>query len=314
MPEFIVNHLFSPIQFALQWSSKMFRRRTERRSKQHTYCDTATSHHTWFTGWRQTSPRDVGLHTFSVKKQTTAVSYLLSPISDLAKLQKIPPDDKQISLQDLLNVDGIIAGIARHVHYVDLLNLASASRSTYDAVFRPASPAAKPINPKTSGQTSTRSELLCVRSCVNGTKSKCWSCNAQICAWCVHIRSLQDTDTAGHITDCVPYCSKCYRTKVCSESRSLIRLERCSCKAVQAASSPSVSRGICRLCFAKSSAANLAERALREKAEITHLAGQASKCVSCDLPVVSRGPRWWCCQRCWRECREDCHPSFWAVQ
>ena len=76
----------------------------------------------------------------------------------------------------LANYD-VLMLVIRNLHYVDLFNLSLVSKSLRQILF------------PTSG-LATRSAVLQIYTCSEGTKSQCWICSTQICSVCPRNRLL----------------------------------------------------------------------------------------------------------------------------
>jgi hypothetical protein len=68
---------------------------------------------------------------------------------------------------------------------------------------------------------------------------------------------------------------------------------------------------VCKVCNAKEDVDIVGVREQREKAEIAHLEATAMVVgAGFHVKVEGRGPRWWCCERCGKECVSDDHLAW----
>ena len=227
------------------------------------------------------------------------------------------------SLEKALCVDGIVATIAKHLHYRDIDCLGRTSKSTRKVLYMHRGMAkttatttstAKSISEHHVVVTQVRSQLphdnrlalLHMATCDNGNKDRCWSCDNQICKSCRFWNRYLKTRTLHHINDCVPYCSKCYFSKICRGKGSVFRPKACVC---QWGTLQHEYRTVCDACNNKTAAQAHEQREKREIKEVAHLAGQAAYCASCESSLSTSGTRWWICNHCSAECTNTCHPS-----
>ncbi|OCK79624.1 hypothetical protein K432DRAFT_417213 [Lepidopterella palustris CBS 459.81] len=249
------------------------------------------------TGQRVPTPRDIKMRVMRPKnsKSCYAGNY----------------QGKATNLADFLIYDVLVL-IARDLHYVDLVNLSLASKSVHDAVFP-------------GSDFLTRSEHFKMYTCDIASKTQCWVCTVQICDECQIIRSLRETPLVFHLDICKPHCSPCYFSAVCQQNTDRLGNTRCACaprseitkwqkiwhgpSATLNLSTTAPSRGICRLCNVLDDATLLGAREARSRAEMRD-AGRFKNCSKCAGSLGSRGPRWWVCGRCKKECRSHVHPAW----
>lgn len=74
------------------------------------------------------------------------------------------------TLQSLFQEEGIAASLASNLHYIDVTNVALASKATHRSVFNPV-----------GTDASARHEQLCEKACAGTWKLECWACTRVIC-------------------------------------------------------------------------------------------------------------------------------------
>jgi hypothetical protein len=221
-----------------------------------------------------------------------------------------PPERSgcETQLINLLNNYPVFASIASELHFSDLNNLSLASKSLREAIF--------------PSDNLVGAVKLARKNCCNGSRLDCWCCGMQICqdGSCKFDLPFSSTSTEQHLLSCMPYCVSCFRVAVCSIPPGKSR--KCACD-----SSPSASiygqRGLCRPCSIglrdEPDSASLVSRKVgltakkinREKIILWEKGSVVEfECFRCEEIITSRGPRWWVCKLCQRECRSDLHPSW----
>lgn len=219
-------------------------------------------------------------------------------------------EGKGTTFTDFLCYDVLVL-IARDLHYVDLVNLSLVSKSVRDVVF-----------PRSD--FATRSEHFKIYSCDELTKTQCWVCMIQVCNSCEIQRPIRETSLIFHLDVCKMYCSSCYYTHVCRSTLNSRTSTKCGCaprdqppsawSALWRTRAPHVLPQlryphICRLCNMLDDQTLLSLREARSKAEMRDLARQPD-CSKCAQVLPPKGPRWWVCTRCTKECRSHVHPPW----
>jgi hypothetical protein len=296
--------------------------------------------------WRRSRQKQTGLPTHELRLWTVSPSdekhisieisskSLASRRSTIIVPQFPPLDLPLFPLLKFLSRESntpILLEIISYLHYTDVITLSLLSKRVRSELFG----------------SSSQVEALRVASCIPA-KIACYCCNTQICAVrntctsenhplhfrerpltsrtqsCQTSRSLPPTDTHRHLHTCVIHCSACYRAKICAP-RAIHSPPICACGSSSSNLSTALSsrtrtttttavattnpRNICHFCSARPDG-GLAIRTLRDKSEITHLAGQELKCGECKRRLPSRGVRWWVCGGCNRECTSRVHPQW----
>ncbi|KAI1122934.1 hypothetical protein F5Y10DRAFT_252888 [Nemania abortiva] len=195
--------------------------------------------------------------------------------------------------------------IVLNLHYVDVVNLGLTSKRIREAVF-----------PRQKGYTADKEELR-YYSCWGHKKSDCWGCGIQICDECSKTRRCPASTTSFHMSLCAAACSKCYYKTL---SRSYTVKSPCNCsdgrKTAPAYSygraqhNPWEPRLVCRDCNDMKGDEILAVRERRDRATYLNLSQQPLSCSLCSESLSRKGPRWWICSKCTRECRSDCHVGW----
>ena len=224
-----------------------------------------------------------------------------APAPPREKLARPPTPDEAARAQrlaDRLPFD-VLALLAARVHYVDLVNFSLAARPIRAAVFPPDDPA--------------RRERLRVYACEDGSKARCWGCGAQTCGACGAQRAFPDTRTACHLAKCRLRCAGCFYRTAVAERRPL-GAAKCVCKVATGrrgdAAGPQIGHRVCRDCRALTNEELLALREQRDGEEARFLMQRGVSCGLCGVGLPERGPRWWVCEHCKKECRDRVHPAW----
>ncbi|OCL05466.1 hypothetical protein AOQ84DRAFT_355945 [Glonium stellatum] len=217
-------------------------------------------------------------------------------------------EGKGTAFTDFLCYDVLVL-ISRDLHYVDLVNLSLASKSVREVVFPRA-------------DFATRSEHFKMYSCDELTKTQCWVCTVQVCTSCQITRPIRETHTLYHLNHCKLYCSSCYFQHVCRLSTTAQSSMKCHCSPTALGPWAAIWRTprrritlqhhyppVCRLCNMRDDATLTALREARSRAEMRDLTRQPD-CARCELVLPVKGPRWWVCTRCSKECGSHMHPPW----
>ena len=231
--------------------------------------------------WQRTPPSSSPSPTTS----TTAITEK-SP----APLPSAAATARATRLASLLPFD-ILALLATHVHYTDLINLSLTTRAFRATIF----PADEPA----------RRERLRVYACAAGAKAPCWGCGAPTCGDCGSARAFPDTRTAAHLARCGPRCAGCFFKEVV-KGRPL----GVACPGCRVGGGAGVGKRVCRDCKGLSNGELLGRRERRDREEALFLMQMGVSCGSCGVGLPERGPRWWVCGTCGRECRDRVHPAW----
>lgn len=124
---------------------------------------------------------------------------------------------------------------------------------------------------------------------------------------------------------CRAFCSSCYYADVCKypyrggQCECIIRTFNPSYQSLHFyshrwlslwAKNPSHTRQVCRSCNELTKDELLARQNKRGAVTIRQLANQSLACEKCRTSLPSKGPRWWVCKDCRRECHCDIHPPW----
>ncbi|KAF2202578.1 hypothetical protein GQ43DRAFT_470795 [Delitschia confertaspora ATCC 74209] len=257
--------------------------------------------------------KEIKMKAFQGEKETTS------------RYENLSGEGKPTNLADFLCYD-ILMIIVEDLHYVDVMNLARVSKSVREAVL-PATDYARRI------QHFKR------YSCPGNPSSKteCWVCTNQVCDGCSHTRSLNHPHLFFHLSNCTPYCSTCYTTRTLSSTlhaKPRLQSPRCKCEPPTSTpnvfqtwwrgkayydthSAPSASsylpRMVCTTCVGKSDTEILELRKKRTERELGD-SRRVGKCGSCAVNLrtkeVKRGPVWWVCKKCLKECTSAYHAPW----
>ena len=122
-------------------------------------------------------------------------------------------------LAQFLGVYDMLMLVSEHLHYIDLMNLSSVSRSVRGSVLPP-------------NDLHRRICTFRLYTCQYESKTSCWTCPKQTCDGCHQLPLIPQVGEFHHLECCVPYCKSChYKYSVC-EGRGFksIRLSTPECR------------------------------------------------------------------------------------
>ncbi|PSN59816.1 hypothetical protein BS50DRAFT_219584 [Corynespora cassiicola Philippines] len=215
-------------------------------------------------------------------------------------------------LQEVLQIEHLLLNIVHYSHYEDILHLSMTSRAVHEAIFP-------------SQDLKHRVPKLLDRVCDSKTRHRCEYCNMIVCYACKRMNFYTTLPGRRHVTQCKPYCGKCYfdgfsrhsnghsrHCSCCSQDKNLEFQDMCTTCAgksmdkLQAERHKRFQLQARQIAYGKSKKAGISDLFFghRQLAEGETKDGQCAKCKE-DLKP---GMRWWICGSCQGECKDWIHP------
>ncbi|KAL2022441.1 hypothetical protein VTK56DRAFT_5270 [Thermocarpiscus australiensis] len=202
----------------------------------------------------------------------------------------------------------------QRLHLVDLVSASNASKKLRMELFG-SEDAVVPEQLEDLGEIT----------CQGRTRSSCGICGIQTCAGCQTKRAVAPSLASQHLTDCRPYCFKCFYKTYCRwwgpQGQRLARhADTCGLRdrqtdvemVVGPVRAAAKIETLCRMCASMTQAERKDKLEARDAMELDRLARHPLACAKCKEILPGRGPRWWICHQCFTECPSKMHPP-WAA-
>jgi hypothetical protein len=230
-------------------------------------------------------------------------------------------------LAQFLGIYDMLVLVAKNLHYADLINLSTVSKSVRESVLP-------------SNDVSRRLNMFRLYTCGPDNKTTCWNCTNQTCDGCQVNFPLRQAVIFHHVDNCVPYCASCHDMYILRHSR--VRQNRfkgdpsCTCAPEPAQRRklvwrflnrrayyteplgfPRTGRQVCHNCshlgeeevFLQKgkNAVLMTKKGLKSNGEKWKMCAN----LGCGRTLGS-GPRYWICKLygCEKECRSTVHQAW----
>ncbi|KAF5021925.1 hypothetical protein F66182_6028 [Fusarium sp. NRRL 66182] len=229
---------------------------------------------------------------------------------DMTRLLSQASNHREMALARMLQHDRIAKGVARQLHYHDLVNLSLTSKLMRTAVFYPS---------MDTISRHDRIESLCASACSNGMKNECWACERVICNDCKSKRlTIPSSRVKDHFTHCYAVCTFCYLFSApggpapfhAKWNMQDLEMQHIRCCEIKKPGREKKGGYLCRHCHTLSDEGVAEVKEARDEFYLSRTLPRNVDCAVCLTALSRRQPRWWFCGKGRHECHWAGHHTY----